>query len=350
MLRNHSYYCALSAINIHNAFAKMKPITLEDGRPVQVSCKSAVHTATVLAGNVGSKRRMKYGLLGDGVNLTARFKTLNSRYRTQTLATSQLMEDEKVLADFVWRPIDRVAVKGKTEPTTVFELLACSDSDNRGQFEVLAETHQEAFKLYHSRCFEEAKAQFEEVHKTLSTYGRQDEPSKQMIRRCTRFIKSPPGPDWDGVERLNKKVFEIEEDPPYEAAKNVLNCEDEGIREVFNSDILDEQATQIALPRENTCGTAAEEHLVQPPPEDLVQITPRLTRSHVATLCGTLCDRKKKMSNDEHFVEHAIGPNTGQGMGYCCRYNFNECANSPNMQCLIPSCSVLTPSDGTDRV
>ena len=86
----------------------------DDGSEVAVKCKVGVHAASVLAGNLGSRKRIKYGLLGDGVNLSARLKGLNSKYGTKILTTDQLLKPilDRRDCPFISRPIDLVAVKG----------------------------------------------------------------------------------------------------------------------------------------------------------------------------------------------------------------------------------------------
>merc|ERR1712136_675496 len=61
-----------------------------------------------------------------GVNLTARMKGLNSRYNTHTLASTEVVEDLVVAEQLLFRPIDKVAVKGRAGSTTVFELVTSS--------------------------------------------------------------------------------------------------------------------------------------------------------------------------------------------------------------------------------
>lgn len=202
-LANHTYHAAQSAVDINKSVSK---VALIGERPVH--CRIGIHTARVLAGNMGASRRMKYGLLGDGVNLAARLKGLNSRYNTLVLATDTVMDDitkERIL----FRPVDKVAVKGRGEPTTVFEILGMI----RGRMEVslkgAAALHTQAFNLYQARQFAEAKAMFVEVRAMFHTIGRNDEPSRQMAQRCNAHLRSPPPPDWDGVERLTAKTFVV---------------------------------------------------------------------------------------------------------------------------------------------
>jgi len=207
-LKNHSYHAARSALEIHRV---VRNLNLVAGG-CEVRCRCGVHTAVILAGNVGSQRRMKYGLLGDGVNLTARMKGLNSRYDTQTLASAEVAADSVVRDSIHLRPIDKVAVKGRDEATTVYELLGLSKSQSAPStvYRVAARRHMEAFTLYYDRKFAEARERFEEVRVLMKQAGREvDEPSRQMMDRCRAYIKQPPGDSWDGVERLKAKSFAI---------------------------------------------------------------------------------------------------------------------------------------------
>eukprot|EP00913_Durusdinium_trenchii_P029400 g27560.t1 len=68
----------LAAVNA--AIAAIESSADLEDEPVNLQC--SVHTGEVLAGNIGSPTRMKYGLLGDGVNLAARLKSLNTRLST----------------------------------------------------------------------------------------------------------------------------------------------------------------------------------------------------------------------------------------------------------------------------
>jgi len=78
----------------------------------------------MLVGNLGSKYRFAYGVLGDPVNLGSRLEGLNKAYGTEILlgeTTAQLVEKA-----FVLREIDLVRVVGRDQPVRIYELLARS--------------------------------------------------------------------------------------------------------------------------------------------------------------------------------------------------------------------------------
>jgi adenylate cyclase len=224
-MRLHPKVGVQAGVQIHEAIEMIAPQKSSDGKEIVVKCQVGVHSARILAGNVGSPQRMKYGLLGDGVNLSARLKGLNSKYGTKTLVTHQVLEEIQQFEDFnqafVSRPIDVVAVKGRKEPTTVHEVFCSLRRDkDTADLEMLVASHEEAFRLYHQRLFKDALKVFSEVTKGFEQggYGR-DEPSRQLAGRCHAYIAQPPPLDWDGVERLKAKHFQIPQEPLHEDAK-----------------------------------------------------------------------------------------------------------------------------------
>lgn len=246
-VRLHVHAAAKSALEIHKAIDNLPQMhTLQhvDGmvRLVEttIRCRCGVHTATILAGNIGSHNRMKYGLLGDGINLCARLKGLNTKYNTKTLSTDKVLGNELCRYSFIARPVDRVAVKGRTEPTTVYELLGecCPKDPEMALFELLAKKHAEAFRLYHKQKFAEAKVIFQDVSDSFQEQGIIDEPSMQLVRRCDRYLAEPPPEGWDGVERLKAKLFQVEEPKPEPRADEPT----EEPKEEFKEEVAEESA------------------------------------------------------------------------------------------------------------
>jgi len=175
----------------------------------QVRLASSVHRARVLAGNLGSPTRMKYGVLGDGVNLTARLKSLNSRYGTHLLVSSDAMDFPGSEERFLARPVGDLILKGRNTPTRTWEVLAELQSATSVQIEAVKK-HKQAFELYRKRNFAEAKAIFEEVVNLMasnSSASSVDRVAKHFVGLCDQFLENPPPDSWDGSEKLVKKAF-----------------------------------------------------------------------------------------------------------------------------------------------
>ncbi|CAE7766328.1 cya1 [Symbiodinium necroappetens] len=152
---------------------------------------AAAYQAAALR-NIGSHQRIKYGLLGDGVNLAARMKGLNTRYGTCTLCSQNALSAQQIPLNLATRPVDLVAVKGKSEPTKVCEVIGFMN-----EHPSLAEAvkrHQLAFDLYLARKFKEAMEKFEEdAHGPTNT----PEAVRLNVGACSQeYMKNPPPPEW----------------------------------------------------------------------------------------------------------------------------------------------------------
>jgi len=174
----------------------------DDGR-----LRSGVHTAQVLVGNIGSPTRIKYGVLGDGVNSTARLKSLNSRYGTRCLVSDIVLESlTDPHEEYITRAVGNLVLKGRTTPTRTWELLGSRKCGSPGLI-LGAAKHAEAYDLYSRRCFAEARSLFCEARECFVNEigAKNDRLSEHFVHLCEQYMSSPPPDDWDGVERLNAK-------------------------------------------------------------------------------------------------------------------------------------------------
>jgi adenylate cyclase len=110
---------ALNALNRRWEAAGLPPLRMGIG----------IHTGEVFAGNVGGAAKLKYAVVGDPVNTTARLEGLNKELGTRILMTEETLialgdrVEAKDLGEFV--------VKGRTRPLRVYELLAVHADNDR---------------------------------------------------------------------------------------------------------------------------------------------------------------------------------------------------------------------------
>jgi hypothetical protein len=86
-----------------------------------------LHSGPVMAGNVGSREHFNYTIMGDTVNLTHRLQGVNRHYGTRLI----ISDATRSLAGpgFLGRELDRVQVRGRTQPVTIYELVWVAPGD-----------------------------------------------------------------------------------------------------------------------------------------------------------------------------------------------------------------------------
>ncbi len=157
-----------------------------------------VASGEVLVGNIGSRERFNYTVMGDTVNLASRLEGLNKQYDTDILISEQTRE---AAADrIVARPVDVVRVKGKQRGVRVYEPL-CLASEDDGRAGDLASLAGRGLDTYLARNFHEAAVAFEK----LLEHRPEDRPAAMLLARCRRFILEPPPEDWDGIHVVTQK-------------------------------------------------------------------------------------------------------------------------------------------------
>ncbi|KAI8589159.1 nucleotide cyclase [Geranomyces variabilis] len=85
--------------------------------------RMAVHVGTVHAGNVGSRHRMKLGIVGDNVNLASRLEGLNKRYSSRVIISDDCRRALRKPETYLMRPLESVIVKGRSQSVDVYEVF-----------------------------------------------------------------------------------------------------------------------------------------------------------------------------------------------------------------------------------
>lgn len=142
-------------------------------------------------GNMGSDAIFAYTALGDNMNLGARLESLCKHYGAQILIsefTYERMDQEK----YISRCIDKVRVKGKTEPVGVYEVLYSYHPLMVRQNAL--RDFKNGYELFVEGKFGKAKELFEAVLSVVS----EDKSSLRLKESCEHWMANPPqdGEDW----------------------------------------------------------------------------------------------------------------------------------------------------------
>jgi adenylate cyclase len=151
-----------------------------------------VNTGRVIVGNMGSASRLTYTAVGDPVNVAARLEGLTKLFGVRIVLGEETRR--QVGAAFVCRELDRVAVVGRAEPVTAFELVGAPAQVDAARRRQLDRFHA-ALELYRARRRDEAAETLVELEREDPG----DKPTGVLLRRCRALAKTPPPDDWDGV-------------------------------------------------------------------------------------------------------------------------------------------------------
>ncbi|ACB73369.1 adenylate/guanylate cyclase domain-containing protein [Opitutus terrae] len=121
-----------AALAMQRALAELNVELLAEGQPA-LALGIGINTARVVAGNIGSSRRLNYSVIGDGVNVAARLQSLTrtADYHTDIIASAATVtrcaeaareRGPAAPADFIARPLGHAAIRGRHEPVEIFAI------------------------------------------------------------------------------------------------------------------------------------------------------------------------------------------------------------------------------------
>jgi adenylate cyclase len=160
----------------------------------EVFARAGVNSGSAVVGNMGSKHKYNYTVMGDMVNLASRLESANKAYDTFLMVSAGTVD--RLGGEFDVRELDRIAVKGKDQAVTVFEVLDVVGATDPAWL-ARARKFEEGLALYRAQDFTGAKVIFVE--------NSGDPVSVIYAERCDLFVAEPPGDNWDGVWRMKEK-------------------------------------------------------------------------------------------------------------------------------------------------
>ena len=189
---DHAHRACKTALAMRDQLRELRAQWATVGRPA-LRARTGVNSGPMLVGNLGSRYRFAYGVLGDQVNLGSRLEGLNKMYATEILVGENTAE--LVDGAFQLREIDMVRVKGRKQPVRIYELLAQAETE-------LPTDELEAYQIYAAGLTAYRRQNWTDAinhFNTLLNHLPEDGAAKTMADRCRIYLKTPPPDDWDGV-------------------------------------------------------------------------------------------------------------------------------------------------------
>jgi len=149
-----------------------------------------------VVGQIGHPRRQEFTVMGDAVNLAARFESATKQYHQTILVGEGIY---KLTRDkFFYRLADKMQVMGKTFAVPVYVPI----SERTATPPLGHAEYEAAIEKYYARDFVGAAELFKSANAKM---GGDDFLCENYLERCLHFVASPPPPDWDGAWVLKEK-------------------------------------------------------------------------------------------------------------------------------------------------
>jgi adenylate cyclase len=192
---DHALLCCRAALAFRKSLEAAR-LADDQGEPLQI--RIGINSGRVLVGNIGSELRLNYTVIGDVVNVASRLEGANKHYGTKILigAETRRLAGNAVIA----REIDTIAVYGRSEGLSVFELIGLAEEAD-GTCAAWIAHYEQGLASYRRRDFAGAVTHFEAALREHPA----DDASAQMLERCKHLAQSGADEDWRPVAALTTK-------------------------------------------------------------------------------------------------------------------------------------------------
>lgn len=196
---DHAINAVQTALDMLKAVEQFNQQLAAQGRP-PVGMGVGINTGITLIGNIGSRARFGYDVLGDSVSLAARLEGQSKPYGVKIVIGP--VTAAQAASKFFLIKLDDIAVKGKKQGVEIFTVVDTQQSASRNH-EIALDSHNQMLKYYSEQKWSSAEARIAALRGSFN--GQLDSYYDMMLNRITDLRKSDLPADWDGIYRSNTK-------------------------------------------------------------------------------------------------------------------------------------------------
>ena len=197
----HAARAALAMIEetraLNAAMAQQKAVPW----PGEVEIGIGLNTGLCCVGNMGSRERLSYTLIGDTVNIASRLEGLTKLYGVPVILGEALAAR---LPDFAMIELDRVRVVGRDAPMVIYALLGDERLRADTEFTAMAADHVALLEAYRAQQWPQARAALGKVEPHFARFGIAAL-GVLFAERIASLAINPPGEGWDGIYQATAK-------------------------------------------------------------------------------------------------------------------------------------------------
>lgn len=213
---DHAYRACVATQRVHRKLHELRDKWKGEGEKWPsivhaMQSRIGLNTGVSMIGNMGSRTRFNYTMMGDNVNLAARMESGAKSWGAYTMCTEATKQAcVKHGGDHViFRALGRIVVKGRTQPVPIYEIVGLKEHVTAQTLECVA-IFEQGLERYYARdwagaleCF--TKSRDLEFNVPGETPGVVSNPSLVYLDITRHYQASPPPESWDGVYVMKEK-------------------------------------------------------------------------------------------------------------------------------------------------
>lgn len=193
----HAKHAVLAALDMQIAAKTLNEKFKSKGWPT-FKIGVGVNSGVMRVGDMGSRIRRAYTVMGDAVNLGSRLEGITKEYGADILVGEKTKSE---VSDVVFREIDKVRVKGKDEAVAIFEPLGLQGQVEKAKLDQ-AKLYAQFLKLYRAQEWDQAELQLFNLQKLAPDSALYNH---TFVDRIPYLRANPPGQNWDGAFTFTTK-------------------------------------------------------------------------------------------------------------------------------------------------